>query len=298
MGYVPRPIGVGVAEDEEFEELVQLWVRGPDGPGPTVLDLRGLDRTAEVHHKDTKAPSAEGQNPDHRPSTRSKQNGSPDSGSVRIPDFESLSLGGKDSVSAGPVVVDRKGSLGILELERILGEHVRLGPGVVFSVLIVCTGNMCRSPMAAGLLDKRLAGAQAFVYSAGTGAPVGSAATRTAVEAVSQYGVDLSRHRAQALTRELASAADLILVMEEHHRQAVLELDPLAEPKTRLLLEYAEPNRNDAKSAESEANGEQRMASSLEVPDPVDRPLETYLETIRLMQPALDKVAEEIESRK
>lgn len=174
--------------------------------------------------------------------------------------------------AAQPVRVDRRGKVAILDAEAALGGLVRLGPGIPFSVLVVCTGNSCRSPMAAGLLAKLLAGMPAFVYSAGTGAPVGNPATRAAIEATRAVGVDITRHRAQQLNAGMVRSADLVLVMDEHHREYVVSLVPEASGRTRLLLEFAG-----------------RPGAGVE--DPIGRPLEAYQATLELMRPALEQVA-------
>jgi protein-tyrosine-phosphatase len=173
---------------------------------------------------------------------------------------------------ARPAVVDRRGRLGILELERELGEMVRLGPDLAFSVLVVCTGNSCRSPMAAGILSKMLGGERVFIYSAGTDAPVGSPATTFAVTTAAELGVDLNLPRSQQLDAGLVQSADLVLVMEEYHRKRVLELVPEAEPKTRLL-------------------GERDIA------DPIGRSLEFYRETAAELRRCLEPVPLEIRRR-
>lgn len=101
-------------------------------------------------------------------------------------------------------------------------------------ILVVCTGNICRSPMAAGLLAAEL-GSNHSVRSAGTGALVGYPADDHAVEVMRQHGYDVSDHRAQFLSEDLLRWADLILVMDLHHRNRVQEIDPTARGKTFLL---------------------------------------------------------------
>jgi protein-tyrosine phosphatase len=179
-----------------------------------------------------------------------------------------------------PVKVDRKGALAILELEQESGETVQLGPGLVFSVLVVCTGNACRSPMAHGLLARMIAAERAFVYSAGTDAPVGAPATRAAVEAAAELGADIAAHRAQQLTPALLRPADLVLVMEKYHRQRVADMLPEAAVRTRLLGEYL----SDA-------------APGREIEDPVGRSLEFYRQTAVLLRQALEPVAAGIRQR-
>jgi len=176
-----------------------------------------------------------------------------------------------------PAVVDRRGKLAILDLEHELGELVQLGPGLFFSVLVVCTGNSCRSPMAHVVLADRLEGAPVFVYSAGTAAPAGNPATAPAVQAMSEIALDLTRHRARQIEPEMIRAADLVLVMEEYHRQRVLELVPDAAGWTRLLLSFA--------------------GREAEVDDPLGSPLEVYRRTREQMKPALERIAQEVRLR-
>lgn len=87
-------------------------------------------------------------------------------------------------------------------------------------VLFVCTGNTCRSPMAAGLytLLAKQAGAQSFAESAGLAANEGEPASRNAVLAMAELGVDLSAYRARAVTGALLQNARRILVMTSSHR--------------------------------------------------------------------------------
>src|SRR2546422_10141511 len=94
-------------------------------------------------------------------------------------------------------------------------------------ILLVCTGNICRSPLAAALLDRALAqrGIDGIeVASAGTGAWDGAPVSEGAYLVGLERGLDLSAHRARLLTRELVEDADLILTMARHHRARVDEL--------------------------------------------------------------------------
>jgi len=104
-------------------------------------------------------------------------------------------------------------------------------------VLFVCTGNICRSPLAASLLERALKrGLEVTVTSAGTGAWDGAPASEGAYLVGLERGLDLSAHRARLLTRELVERADLILTMARHHRARVDELG--GEGRVFVLGEY------------------------------------------------------------
>ena len=95
-------------------------------------------------------------------------------------------------------------------------------------ILFVCVGNVCRSPMAAALLEQRLSrrAAPFTVGSAGIAALVGEPAQPHALALLRERGIDLCGHRARQLTAEMASAFDLILVMEEAQRREVERIFP------------------------------------------------------------------------
>lgn len=105
-------------------------------------------------------------------------------------------------------------------------------------ILTVCTGNLCRSPMAEAWLRHR-AGAERFkVTSAGLAARVGEPAEANAVELLSRRGVDLSTHRARQLAAADLLAADLVLVMERWQKAEIERLCPPARGRTYLLAHW------------------------------------------------------------
>ncbi len=111
---------------------------------------------------------------------------------------------------------------------------------MIQNVLFVCTGNICRSPLAASLLERALKERgieDVMVTSAGTGAWDGAPASEGAYLVGLERGLDLSGHRARLLTRELVEQADLILTMARHHRARVDELG--GEGRVFVLGEYA-----------------------------------------------------------
>jgi protein-tyrosine-phosphatase len=91
-------------------------------------------------------------------------------------------------------------------------------------VLVVCTGNTCRSSMAAVMLADLLRSqgiGDVEVDSAGVAAFPGQPASEEARQVMAELGLDLKGHRAKLLTEELASQADLILTMTSAHKRAV-----------------------------------------------------------------------------
>jgi protein-tyrosine phosphatase len=108
-------------------------------------------------------------------------------------------------------------------------------------ILVLCTANICRSPMAAGILRRRL-GALGLsgdieVISAGTYAEPDQPAAGRAVTVMGERGIDLSGHRSQAVGPLLLASADLVLVMEEAHRRWLFNLSPRQLGKVFLLSE-------------------------------------------------------------
>jgi protein-tyrosine phosphatase len=124
--------------------------------------------------------------------------------------------------------------------ERIIERLLRT------TVLFVCSGNTCRSPMAEalarGVIAQKLNIAPddleargISVISAGSFAMPGARATPAAVEAVKAFGADLSKHRSRLLSVELIHQADVIYTMSRSHAAAILALVPAAVEKTHTL---------------------------------------------------------------
>lgn len=100
---------------------------------------------------------------------------------------------------------------------------------LVLDILTVCTGNICRSPLAAQLLATRLADLGVTVSSAGTRARGGTPMTPEAQALAADRGIPSSlsaAHAARYLTPAHVAAADLVLAMTRDHRREVVELDP------------------------------------------------------------------------
>jgi protein-tyrosine-phosphatase len=140
---------------------------------------------------------------------------------------------------------------------------------------MVCTGNICRSPMAAGLLRNRLPDGLkqcVEVTSAGTYALHGHRAHDHAITAMAGFGIDISNHRARQITREMARGADLILVMEAVHGNIVKKLLGWSRSKTRMIGAFHP----------QEPLGD--------IVDPYGGPLEGYRDCIQTLQPCIEGV--------
>ena len=148
---------------------------------------------------------------------------------------------------------------------------------MIQNVLFVCTGNICRSPLAAALLLRGLKerGLDVTVTSAGTGAWDGAPASEGAYLVGLERGLDLSGHRARLLSRDLVEQADLILTMARHHRARVDELG--GEGRVYVLGEYAG-----------------REGDDVEVSDPFGGDLGVYRDTCVELEALTAAVAERL----
>ena len=113
------------------------------------------------------------------------------------------------------------------------------------TITFVCTGNVCRSPMAAGLFFDRAVRENAQravrVRSAGTWALEDQPASAYASQVMAERGLDISAHRGHNLTQAAVDETDLILVMTLRHKEAIVQDFPGAAGKVHLLSAMAGP---------------------------------------------------------
>lgn len=111
-------------------------------------------------------------------------------------------------------------------------------------ILVLCTGNTCRSPMAKGIIEAIIEEngiADVAVESRGLSAGEGDAATKNAILALEEIGIDINKHRSgPVLKRELLDA-DCIYVMTEHHKNVVLDVLPELETKL-IVMDIPDPS--------------------------------------------------------
>lgn len=110
-----------------------------------------------------------------------------------------------------------------------------------FTILTVCTGNICRSPLAKQLLGLELPGADIIrVDSAGVQAMVDSPMPEQSLEIARKQGVKTpEEHRAKQITEELINQSDLILAMDRGHRKSIVQLSPRATRKVFTVVDLA-----------------------------------------------------------
>jgi protein-tyrosine-phosphatase len=146
-------------------------------------------------------------------------------------------------------------------------------------ILFVCSGNILRSPFAEGSLRKVLEDIgvrNVAVASAGTLGIGGSFADPAARTLALERGFDLNHHRSRALTVKDLARADVIVVMEQAHRDRIEAMDAVAWARTRLVREY-------------EKEGQGRRVLDLE--DPIGRPRTEIIAILDLLERCVQNMA-------
>jgi protein-tyrosine phosphatase len=153
------------------------------------------------------------------------------------------------------------------------------GEPKTYNLLFVCTGNTCRSPLAAAISKRAIAGrgwSHVQVRSAGIASGPGAPASEGAIEVAAEHEIDLSGHASQPLTAQLLAWADLVLAMSASHLAAVADMG--AGDKAALITEFM---------VNGEAGGP--------IEDPFGGDVEQYRDTYRQLERAIAALLDRLE---
>lgn len=132
-------------------------------------------------------------------------------------------------------------------------------------IMFICTGNICRSAMAHGLLEKKLEDKRinnVEVYSCGIYASIGDMPTYEARRVMEEYDVDIKKHRATNIRYSNIKDMDLILCATTNHKNEVIHIYPELKDKVFTIKEYVNYNRENH--------------NSLDIKDPWGYDIDTY----------------------
>lgn len=177
-------------------------------------------------------------------------------------------------IDGGPTQIGTEST--VVDLTTSSPKVLRKGaidPAIIFNlkcVLFVCTGNSCRSPMAEGLLRKKLKelgkDQPIDIFSVGIASAAGMGVSPNAITVMKEEGVDISKHESSPLTDDIIKDADLIFAMENYHREVLIKRVPEASGKIHVL----------------------------NIPDPIGKPIEFYRNTLTLLKESLPKILERL----
>lgn len=188
---------------------------------------------------------------------------------------------------------------------------------MTFNILSVCTGNVCRSPLAEHLMARALQAADVVVSSAGARALVGDHAPEPTRRLAAECGVDVTAHTGQQVSEIMVRRSDLILGMAREHRRYLVEMAPTAMRRAFTLREFARlaeaaaPRLREAVQATGANTAEDGMraavalaaslrgtipppddATDFDVVDPYGQSDDVYRRSLAEITPAVEKASD------
>ncbi|EQB63671.1 MAG: hypothetical protein RBG1_1C00001G1250 [candidate division Zixibacteria bacterium RBG-1] len=131
-----------------------------------------------------------------------------------------------------------------------------------YKILLVCTGNTCRSPMAEGILKQMLKEkniSHIEVNSAGVGASTGAPATPFSIDTTKSFNIDITNHKARKVDPQILRESDLILVMAPEHYFYIQQLDSGLSPKIYLLKAFPSREMDDKYTIKDPLGGDEQV---------------------------------------
>lgn len=141
---------------------------------------------------------------------------------------------------------------------------------MIKNILVICIGNICRSPIAEGLLKHALP--ETSVRSAGIGAMIGHPADPFAVQLTQEQGIDINAHRAQSLAAWMVNEADIILTMDLEQKRFIEQKYATSKGKVFRLGEF----------------------DKYDIPDPYRENLDVFRQTYGLIAQGVDALVKRL----
>lgn len=181
-------------------------------------------------------------------------------------------------ISSSSVTIVRQGEVSKNELENTLKFKIHSGNEKKYIITFICSGNICRSPMAEGILKDRLQKSKFIdlvgINSAGTLDLPPEEASRNAIEIAKEHGIDISNHSSRVITDSIVEQANLIICMAENHYHYLIQHYPQQKNKVYIL------KLMDKKGGYSEAS----------IADPIGKDREFYSKTYDDIAGEIDRI--------